>query len=345
MSEQSEQEAASSPGTDRSALGRAKRWLRRFFWMDERVARARERHFGRQDPGRRQFDMACACLVDGEELAARGRGLGSGLVLYRAATTLLVGAHRSRAGLEIGTATTADDYWASLAALPGVASVLAELTDGRRRWLKETLGASRDETYLARLSEEESRETTDALGQFARQLHRGLAADVKRLRRVLLLRWIRIGLATSFVAAGVWGIVDVLTQPKPAGQNLALHRPVTASSSFRLESINPAQLVDGIRNNLGFHTDKGPNQYVVIDLGSVQRISRVDVYNRVNCCQERAVPLRIEVSLDQKGYRQVASRDDAFQVWQAKVPATNARYVRLTDLKNDFFHLSEVEVY
>ncbi len=338
MSEQSEKVAASS------ALGRAKRWLRQFFWMDERVAMARQRAFGRGAPGRRQFDMASAWMVDGEELAARGRGLGSGFVLYRAATALFVAAHRSRAGLEPVATTTADEYWASLLAVRAVATELGKLSDGRRRSLREMLGGSLDENHLVQLSEEETREATDALGQFARQLHRGLASDVDRLRRTMLLRWLRIGLASSVVAAGVWGIA-VLAGPPAPGTNLALHRRVTTSSAFPNEPAKGAQLVDGNRTNIGFHTNKGANQFVIIDLGSVERVSRVDVYNRVDCCKERAVPLRIDVSRDQKDYRQVAMRDDPFEVWQANFPPTKARYVRLTDLKNDYFHLMEVEVY
>ena len=84
---------------------------------------------------------------------------------------------------------------------------------------------------------------------------------------------------------------------------------------------------------------------MTIDLGKVQRISRVVVYNRADCCQERAVPLKIEVSKDGGQYRQVAERKEQFEKWKADFPPTDARYVRLTHLSAMAFHLSEVEVY
>ena len=64
--------------------------------------------------------------------------------------------------------------------------------------------------------------------------------------------------------------------------------------------------MDGDLTNLGFHTIEAPNQNVTIDLGKVRRIFRVVVYNRADCCQQRAVPLKIEVSQDNKKFRQVA---------------------------------------
>jgi hypothetical protein len=84
---------------------------------------------------------------------------------------------------------------------------------------------------------------------------------------------------------------------------------------------------------------------VTIDLGRAQRISRVVVYNRVDCCKERAVPMKIEVSKDGVQFRQVAERKEQFEKWKADFPSTDARYVRLIHLSAFAFHLSEVEVY
>jgi hypothetical protein len=309
--------------------------------MDERVAVARELGFDRSDPGWRRFDLARACLADAEELAAKGGGLGSRVVLYRAATALLLGAYGSRAGPQIGTEPAAADYWASLAAIPGVASELGELSDGQRRAIQEALDACRGEAYLAQLSEEESGRIADALSQFARKLHHGLAVDANRLRRELLTRWMRLGLASLCVIAGVWSIVRVLT----ASPNLALHRPVLVVKPEPTHGGDPSRVVDGDRKNLGFHTINAANQSLTIDLGSVHRVSKVIVYNRADCCQERAVPLRLELGEDATRFWQVATRTELFDVWRPKFRPVNARYVRLTDLKADAFHLSEVEVY
>ena len=130
-----------------------------------------------------------------------------------------------------------------------------------------------------------------------------------------------------------------------ARPNLALHRPVTVVTPHPELGRDPSLLVDGDPTNLGFHTNDGPNQNVTIDLGTVQRIFRVVVYNRADCCKERAVPLKIEVSKDNKQFRQVAERKEQFEKWKADFPPTIARYVRLTDLAAVPFHLAEVEVY
>ena len=128
--------------------------------------------------------------------------------------------------------------------------------------------------------------------------------------------------------------------------NLALHRPVVMSSVYAGDvGHDPSLLVDGDTSNLGFHTDRGGHQYVTIDLGTVQSVHKVVVYNRADCCADKAVPLRIEVSKDGKAFQRVAMRKTTFDVWKATFSAVDARYVRLTSLRGDYFHLAEVQVF
>ena len=84
---------------------------------------------------------------------------------------------------------------------------------------------------------------------------------------------------------------------------------------------------------------------MTIDLGNAWRIKRVDVYNRVDCCMNRAIPLRLEVSRDGKSYRTIAEQTVVFYVWKVRFDATEVRYVRLTRLGQSLFHLAEIEVY
>jgi len=319
------------------------RALRRFFWMDERVARARERRYGRGRPGWEEFQFGRAVLHDATLLSEPADGRTAALVLYRSAAAQLVRAQVARAGIDLEPTAAIDQCWARLAGHASVASVVADTTEEERS-LINLVFSPQGEASLARLPRERRARAARALSKLARGLAAPIEAEVRRLRSLLLLRWARIGVAALALLLVVWRLTAGFRGPPP-GPNLALHRWVIGSSSFKIEPTNPAQLVDGARTNLGFHSEKGPNQYVIIDLGSVRRISRVDVYNRSNCCQERAIPLRIEVSLDQMTYWQVALRNEPFEVWKAKFPATQARYIRLTDLKNDYFHLSEVEVY
>jgi hypothetical protein len=70
------------------------------------------------------------------------------------------------------------------------------------------------------------------------------------------------------------------------------------------------------------------------------------VNNRADCCSERAVPLRIDVSADGTAFNTVAQRNEPFNPeWSAEFSSTKVRYVRLTNLSNTSFHLNEVEVY
>jgi hypothetical protein len=142
------------------------------------------------------------------------------------------------------------------------------------------------------------------------------------------------------VVAMAWAGRAIFARP-----NLALHRPVTISSNEKAARVRTRALVDGDRKNLGFHTMKGRQQWVVIDLEDVETITTINVYNRFDCCQERAVPLRLEVSTDGTTYTLVGRRKETFTVWTTKLPPTPARFVRLTNESNNFFHLSEVEVY
>jgi len=127
--------------------------------------------------------------------------------------------------------------------------------------------------------------------------------------------------------------------------NLALDRPVTVSTQITTIGTDHHQLVDGDHTNLGFHTDNLPNQFAVIDLGSTKKFDKVVVYNRKDCCQERAIPLVIEVSDDGAHYQKLAERDEQFDVWAATKLRGKGRYVRLRLLSANPFHLSEVEIY
>jgi len=103
--------------------------------------------------------------------------------------------------------------------------------------------------------------------------------------------------------------------------------------------------VDGDRSNLGFHSAGDTNPSVIIDLGKVETVSRVVVFNRADCCQERAVPLLVESSRDGLAYQRLGERTKVFFRWDVDVPRVPARYVRLTLERLGTFHLSEVEVY
>jgi hypothetical protein len=329
-------------GPVRWVIGRAQGWLRPFFWMDERVATARRTDFNRLTPGWRHFELGLACMADADELEAKGGAPGSSIVLYRTATALLLTAHRARAGVDVGSDTTEDASWASLGGISTIASVLDATPAGELRTVREVLQVPRVEGKLIALSDEERRQAADDLRDFASRLRQSLTPYVHRYRRAMLTRWMRILLGCIAVATGLIVLVRKAVGPP---RNLALHCPVVVETLHPVYGQTPGAVVDGDRTHLGFHSIDAPNQTLTIDLGDTYRVSEVVVYNRTDCCRERAVPLKIELGIEPGSFQQVAIRSDPFDLWRADFRPQRARYVRLTDLNSSAFHLNEVEVY
>jgi hypothetical protein len=74
------------------------------------------------------------------------------------------------------------------------------------------------------------------------------------------------------------------------------------------------------------------------------RFSKVFVKNRDEV-PDRAIPLVIEVSNDQKSYHRVARRTDSFRTWTAELRPQTARYVRLRVDRKSYLHLEQVKIY
>jgi hypothetical protein len=335
---------AGAPGTVATAAPAAGRsWLsavRGFFWMDERLASARKEGYSTGQPGWEEFDLGRAALADAAQLGESGEGQGSALLLYRGATLLMTRAQLARAGAGVEPPASNEVCWSRLGDLPAGKAQLADMTEEQRTLITGSL-SGQGEAYLAQLSKERRLQAARAMSKLAQGLGDTLEADAKRVGRVLISRWVRIGVATLLLAVAGWVTVDKMTETP----NLALHRPVTVVTQHPVYAKDPSAVVDGDLTNLGFHTIEAPNQYIIIDLGSVHSISKVILYNRPDCCQERAFPVKVEVSTDGQQYQLVAERNEPYERWKAKFPAVNARYVKLTDLKASAFHLSEVEVY
>ena len=316
------------------------RLFRRFFWMDERVAMARRQGCASGQPGWQEYQLGRAAQLGASHLRELEEGWQSAILLDRSAVTLLIRAHLARASDEREPNATADACSARLAELPVAEPLLGAMSEEQRGLVMSALG-DQGEIFLATLSQAQRDLAASALASLAEGLCDSLDRDVSQVGALLFIRWTRIALALLLVLGGLAFGVDKLT----THQNLALHRPVTVVTPHPEWGRDSSLLVDGDRTNLGFHTIDAPDQTATIDLGSVQRIFRVVVYNRADCCKERAVPLKVEVSEDGVHFRQVAERKEQFDKWKADFPPTSARYLRLTDLATAAFHLAEVEVY
>lgn len=160
-------------------------------------------------------------------------------------------------------------------------------------------------------------------------------ARIERLRRQ---RWLRPGLALALLACAALCVV-LVRMPR----NLAAKKTWIASSAgwtFARAGNTGQRGSEGLM----FHTDLQDNPWVTVDLGSLQSVRGIKLENRVVCCQERAVPLAVEVSVDGKSWTEVARRSELFTAWDARFRKVSARYVRLRVLRHSVLHLQNVEV-
>lgn len=130
-----------------------------------------------------------------------------------------------------------------------------------------------------------------------------------------------------------------------ARQNLALHKPVTASSA-RFGA--PSAVVNGVVEwgNYALHTAHERPALVMVDLEGTFRVDEVRVYGRGDgSFGEDAPPLAVELSLDGRTFAPAGTCNGIFtqvspcHVWPHGTPA---RYVRL---KYPYIVVSELEVY
>jgi hypothetical protein len=326
-----------APAAEESGLStRVGAWLSEFFLLKQRVASASRGAFVEGSPGWAEFALGRTALADAHQLSESRDGTSAALILYRSAALLFAQAHAARHEPSPGEPQTPADrlrvsrVQAQLEALPGEQRALvvqALDADGEARW--------------ATLPEAQRRLSLQALRATAQALGDSLEAEALPVRRLRALRRARIGVAMALaVGAALWGVVG-LVWPR----NLARGKPVVVTSAEPRVRARPRSLVDGNRVNLGFHTQKLKDQSATIDLGEVEVIRAVDIYNRVDCCQARAVPMRLELSVDGVEFTTVERQTATFLSWKVSVPELRARYVRVLHEGTEFFHLAEVEVY
>ena len=312
-------------------------WLSRLLWMGPRVAEARAKTFGPAKPGFVWFDIARQLSDDTPEIGETGKCSLAGILLDCEQVGLLVRAVLEREGLP----PVIDSE--NALKLPVMAEAFARLTAPQRSMLTAMLGPDRDAT-LAKLIGEDRRSFARAVRQLVISLSEPLAFDACRLWRALFARWSRM-ILVALVLAAFFGVAVSWLDQKFGKPNIALHCRVTVSSQYSSEGTDHRLLVDGVPDNLGFHTQSGGQQWVVIDLGSIRKFDKVVVYNRSDGFQDRAVPLRLEVSSDNVHFTHLRERKETFDKWTASDLHAEGRYVRLLNTPPSFFHLSEVQIY
>jgi hypothetical protein len=324
-------------------MSQAKRpgWFSRIFWQSARVAEARKTSFAVGKPGFEWYALARQLGHEVVTLGENRRGSWAALLLECSAIGYLVRAHLERAGHPVG-ASLGENDWQNAHQVPQIAEAWAQISPHQQSLLNGMVGADRD-LIMSRLSEKEREVFAISLHQLAEALAAPLNAEANRLSLALVSRSTRVGVLGLVLAIalglGVNWLVDKFSAP-----NIALHKTVTVSSQFPWDGKDPSKLVDGDTDNMGFHTNSDGQQWVVIDLGSVRKFDKIVVYNRPEY-QDRAVPLKVEVSKDGKDYSQIAERKESFDKWKVKGLHAEGRYVRFKNTPGNYFHLSEVEIY
>lgn len=169
--------------------------------------------------------------------------------------------------------------------------------------------------------------------RFAESLYADLQAPRHRVERLVAQRWIRLGA----VAVAVLALV-LVARAIVSGPNLAAGKPFRTSSSWA-GCVNDAGCLAQL-----FHTDGQDNPWIEFDLGAPTRVRRIEVENRDDCCQDRAVPLVAELSNDRTTWKVVGRQEKDFSTWVAKFAPTTARYVRLRVPRSTTFHLHRVAI-
>lgn len=203
--------------------------------------------------------------------------------------------------------------------------------------------AAGDETRLAavRASLErpraESLDATEAdvaaARSFVENLLWELDTPARAIERLQVQRWTRVAAVAALLVAALFGIRYAVRGP-----NLVRARVFKTSSALP-ECTAPNKCAD-----IFFHTLVENEPWIDFDLGAVKTISRVEVRNRTDCCSDRTVPLIVEISKDDKTWKQVARRDTAFTDWTATFPMQQARHVRLRIPRSSALHLEDVSV-
>ena len=324
---------------DKPAAG----FLGRVLWLGPRVAEAREINFGPGQPGFAAYDIARQLCDDVVKIGETGKGSWAVLLLDCTAVELLTRAHLMRAGLASGVEPLGEAEWANARTVPSMEDAWGKLTVEQAATLTAMLGPDRDST-MAKLTDEEREAFAAGLHDLVMRLAEPLEVEAHRLGRALFARWARV-LAVALVLILAAGFTSKWLGKKLGRPNIALHAAVTTSSQFPGQGTDHTLLVDGDPDTLGFHTMDGGPQWVVIDLGKMAKFDKIVVYNRPDGFEDRAVPLKVEVSKDNMTFTQVAERKESFDKWTAKGLKAEGRFIRLKNTPPNFFHLAEVEVY
>jgi hypothetical protein len=181
-----------------------------------------------------------------------------------------------------------------------------------------------------------------SLQPFAEALTAGIDARELAIQRIWMRRLTVIATFLVLIAGAIWGSRVLLARAERLS-DLAVGKAWVTSSTYPAGCTSPEQSCGG---GLGFfvHTNEEPNPWLMFDLEQPTSISALRIFNRTDCCQDRGLPLVVEVSSDQKAWKEVARRTTEFREWKAEFATIDARYVRLRAEGTAILHFSQVRI-
>ncbi len=246
-------------------------------------------------------------------------------------------------------------YWALLSQNPPAAGILPS---PEQAWASADpallAGITRTEAELAQLAATlpltfaqlaegtpEVQLATVAVMQHAAGRLVGRAQRVQwQLEWSKLKRLTRLAFAALLVILPLVAIVLAL----PEKPDLAKGKPWRTSSTASVCHPEKSEC-GGVTTDILFHTANESNPWFEYDFGAPLAFSSLTIKNRSDYGPERAVPLVVEVSNDDKHFTQVARRDDTFGTWKPSFPTQHARYLRLRIARESMLHLEAVKVH
>jgi len=164
------------------------------------------------------------------------------------------------------------------------------------------------------------------------------------LERIWARRVLNVFVLCMLLGGVAWG-VQSFNRFREQKSDYAPRATWTLSSSYAAGGCKSPkqQCPDG--ENYFFHTGQEADPWITFDLKHTRSVGAVEVDNRLDCCQERATPLAIDVSTDAATWTEVARHTGSFTTWRASFPSVDARYVRIhVPAPSAILHLSRVRI-
>lgn len=284
------------------------------------------------EASRARARAARASLLLGEHVLARGE-VGGEALDPAASLVAALGCFRSALALGITDARGVAD---PASYLDAVAVDAAERIRLRRLLCEVPLAELADRPEGTLLDE------VTRAGEFAREALSPLLAREATRRERLRARFTRLTLLlASLVVAAAVG----------PGLRRALKPELATTARWRASSTMGPLPQSGVgfhpregEGNFFFQTQIEAEPWVEFDLGADRRIESVTVQNRLDCCQDWAVPMVVEIAGATRQWREVGRRVEPFYFYTANFSAVPARYVRVRVPRTTSLHLGSMKI-